>query len=91
MSRIPGILWSAKDGWDHPATGDVGPGAGASLFIITADDRYLILPVAGTELLPPTGKSAALSRHTWKAVIPHRPRHRPLSPVIPASQKISKM
>jgi hypothetical protein len=26
---------------------DVGPGAGASLFIITADDRYLILPVAG--------------------------------------------
>lgn len=26
---------------------DVGPGAGASLFIITADDRYLVLPVAG--------------------------------------------
>jgi len=26
---------------------DVGPGAGASLFIVTADDRYLILPVAG--------------------------------------------
>ena len=26
---------------------DVGPGAGASPFIVTADDRYLILPVAG--------------------------------------------
>ena len=26
---------------------DVGPGAGASLFIITPDDRYLVLPVAG--------------------------------------------